>query len=400
MKTSLLKPLLVLPVLLPALAAGAGVADVDISSKLDLEVRAFAEDPRWPGQNDARTQLSIAATTELRWRGAGSRASLIPFLRYDATDDERSLADLREAYWARQADDWELLAGVNRVFWGVTESAHLVDIVNQTDALADIDGEEKLGQPMINLALQRDWGLVSVYLLPGFRERDFAGVDARLRAPLPVAADNPRYESADGERHVDLALRYSHYVGSVDIGLSAFSGTSREARLLPNADGSALVPVYDQIDQLGLDLQVTGDAWLWKLEAIARETRNDAFEAVVGGFEYTLYQVAGSAADVGLLLEGQYDGRARGEPVTLADNDLFAGLRLALNDSGDSTVLAGLGYDLESGETWASVEAERRLGDDFVLELRARSFARTEPGDASYPIEADDYLQLRLSRYF
>jgi len=400
MNTKLLKSLATITLLLSALTAETGRASWDISSNIDLTTRIFTEDARWPGQDDSTLQLSIAGSTEFRWRGDDSRASIIPYLRYDETDDDRSLADLPEAYWAKEAESYELLIGVNTVFWGVTESVHLVDIVNQTDAVADIDGEDKLGQPMINLELQRDWGLVSVYVLPYFRERTFSGEDGRLRTPLPVDTDNPQYESSDEENHVDLALRYSHYVGNVDIGVSAFSGTSREARLAPNTDGSELIPFYDQIDQLGLDLQYTGDAWLWKLEAIARETQNDSFTAAVGGFEYTYYQVNESSADVGVLLELQYDGRDDGEPVTLADNDLFAGIRLALNDTQDTAVLAGVGYDLETSETYVNIEADRRLGEDYVLELRVRFFTNAEPDDTSFAIENDDYLQLQLSRYF
>ena len=400
MNTQLLKSLATITLLLSALVAGAGRASWDVSSNIDLTTRIFTEDARWPGQDNSTTQLSIAGSSEFRWRGDESRASIIPYLRYDETDDERSLADLREAYWAKEAEDYELLIGVNTVFWGVTESVHLVDIINQTDAVADIDGEEKLGQPMINLEMQRDWGLVSVYVLPYFRERTFAGEDGRLRTPLPVDTDKALYESSDEENHVDLALRYSHYFGNVDIGLSAFSGTNREPRFLPNADGDKLIPYYDQINQLGLDLQYTIDAWLWKLEAIARETQNDSFTAAVGGFEYTFYQVADSAADVGALLELQYDGRDEDEPLTLTDNDLFAGIRLALNDTQDTAVLAGVGYDLETSETYLNIEADRRLGDDYVVELRARFFTNANPDDTIYAIENDDYLQLQLSRYF
>ena len=400
MKKLIIKSLLTLTFLLSALVVGAGRASWDVSSNIDLTTRIFTEDARWPGQDNSAVQLSIAGSSEFRWRGEESRASIIPYLRYDETDDERSLFDLREAYWAQEAEDYELLLGANTVFWGVTESVHLVDIINQTDAVADIDGEDKLGQPMINLEMQRDWGLVGAYLLPYFRERTFAGEDGRLRTPIPVNTDNAQYESSDEENHVDLALRYSHYFGNVDIGVSAFSGTSREPRLLPNADGSALIPYYDQINQLGLDLQYTIDAWLWKLEAIARETQNDSFTAAVGGFEYTFYQVADSAADIGALLELQYDGRDEDEPPTLADNDLFAGIRLALNDTQNTTMLAGMGYDLETSETYLNIEAERRLGEDTVLELRARIFTNANPGDTSYAIENDDYLQLQLSRYF
>ena len=386
--------------LLAALAALPAGAGWDNAARIDLGGRVFFDDPRWPGQEDANLQPWLAASAEWRWRGDGSRASIIPYLRHDWIDDERSLADLREAYWAHEADDYELLLGVNTVFWGVTESVHLVDIINQTDAVADIDGEHKLGQPMINLDIQHEWGRVGIYLLPYFRERTFAGTDGRLRTPVPVDGDRAEYQSGDEENHVDLALRYSHYAGDIDIGLSAFSGTSREPRLLPGAGGDRLIPVYDQIDQLGLDLQYTGDAWLWKLEAIARDSATDSFHAVVGGFEFTRYQVSGSNADLGWLFEVQYDNRADSEPLTLADNDLFGGIRVALNDVQDSTLLAGVGYDIDTGETYVNIEAERRLGDNYVLELRARWFSNAGPGDTSYAIARDDYLQLQLSRYF
>ena len=104
--------------------------------------------------------------------------------------------------------------------------------------------------------------------------------------------------------------------------------------------------------------------------------------------------------DVGALLELQYDGRDEDEPLTLTDNDLFAGIRLALNDTQDSTMLTGMGYDLETSETYLNIEAERRLGEDTVVELRARFFTNAGPSDTGYAIENDDYLQLQLSRYF
>jgi hypothetical protein len=391
-----------LALLLPALVANADEASWDLGANVEMQSRFFTQDARWPGQESQAGQISLAATVELRWRNADDdqRASIIPYLRWDAEDEERSLLDLREAYWAWEAESFELLVGANTVFWGVTESVHLVDVLNQTDAVADIDGEDKLGQPMVNLAMQRDWGLLNFYVMPYFRERTFAGADGRLRTPLPVDTDRAQYESSAEEKHVDLALRYSHYVGDVDIGLSLFSGTSREPRLLPDADGTALLPHYDQINQFGVDLQYTHDAWLWKLESIVRDGYDDTFIAAVGGFEYTLYQVGESTADVGLLLEYQYDGRGEFEPLTIADNDVFAGARLALNDTQDTAVLAGVGYDVDTNEMFVNVEAERRLGEDYVLELRARAFSGARQDNPTYTLSRDDYLQLQLSRYF
>lgn len=386
-------------------ASSAAVADDaawDLSSNVELQSRLFARDARWPGQGSQAAQVSLAATTELRWRnGEGDqRASIIPFLRWDSVDDERNLVDLQEAYWAWEGDSLELLAGVNTVFWGVTESVHLVDIVNQTDAAGDIDGEDKLGQPMVNLAWQKDWGLVSAWVMPYFRERNYPGVEGRLRTPLVVDGDRAVYESSSEESHVDVALRYSHYIGDVDIGLSFFSGTSREPRLIPADDAAVLLPHYDQIDQFGVDLQYTRDAWLWKLEAIARNGYSETFAAAVGGFEYTFYQVGQSAADVGVLLEYQYDGRNELEPFTTADNDIFVGTRLALNDIQDTSLLAGIAYDTVTGETFFNVEAERRIGDSIALELRARVFSGAGPQDLTYAVVRDDYVQIQLAKYF
>ena len=160
------------------------------------------------------------------------------------------------------------------------------------------------------------------------------------------------------------------------------------------------MPVYDQMRQFGLEFQYTTDTWLWKLEAIARDTATDSFMAAVGGFEYTFFQIRESAADLGILIEYQYDGRGESEPVTIGDNDVFLGARLAANDTQDSSVLAGISYDLESGETVFNIEAERRVGSDWSLELTLRSFAGASRGTPSSALARDDYIQLRLERFF
>ena len=136
--------LLLLALLLPALAAKADEASWDVAANVEMQSRFFAQEARWPGQESRAGQISVAATVELRWRNADDdqRASIIPYLRWDASDEERSSLDLREAYWAWEAESFELLVGANTVFWGVTESVHLVDVLNQTDAVADIDGED------------------------------------------------------------------------------------------------------------------------------------------------------------------------------------------------------------------------------------------------------------------
>lgn len=394
-------PAAIAAALLAPQSQAAQIGKVDVSGSVGLESRVFAESPAYSGQ-ESGVNISGIFNPEFRYRTENRKHqfSLIPFYRLDNLDDERTHFDVREAYWLWLGDNVEVLTGLNKVFWGVAESRHLVNIINQIDAVEDIDGEDYLGQPMINIASQQDWGRIEGYLLPGFRERTFPGRDGRFRAPLPVDTDRDRYESGAEENHIDLAVRYSHYIGDWDVGLSYFYGTDREPVFDVNATGTALIPVYNLINQVGIDLQYTYDAWLWKIEAIAREGQGDAFTALVAGFEYTFYQIHQDAWDLGVLVEYQYDGRDTDAPITEQDDDTFIGARLAFNDIQDTEILAGVSIDHASGNAFYNLEAQRRLGSRYELELRARIFDSAGSGQDAFVIEDDDYVQVRVSRYF
>ena len=376
--------------------------ELDIRGNVAFQLRGFIQDALWADQNSSDVESSISGEWEVRWRSEDNsqRVSFIPFARWDENDDKRSHFDLKEAYWAYKNGEIELLFGVNRIFWGVTESVHLVDVINQTDLVEDLDQEDKLGQPMISLALQKDWGLLSFYLLPYFRERSFPGVNGRLRAASPVDADNAKYESGNKRKHLDFALRYSHYFGDIDLGLHYFNGTNRDPRLGVGANNSDVVLNYDQMEQIGLDLQYTRGSWLWKLESFVRDGYEESFFASIAGFEYTFYQVFEGAGDVGVLLEYQYDNRSSYEAATSADNDVFIGARWVLNNMQDGSILAGVVVDNKTSEAFYSIEAESRLKEDVVLELQVRLIAHSEPGESFHPFSRDNYIQLQINRFF
>jgi len=376
-----------------------------LSGYLSLEPRVFVDDPLFAVQPEAGISPSIVLAPEftLTWNGDDNRMTLAPYVRWDGDDDERTHTDLREALWSGARGPWTWRVGLGRVFWGVTESRHLVDIVNQTDWVEDIDEEDKLGQPMI--AVER-WtataGSFSVFLLPGFRERTFPAADARLQGSIPVATDSADYESGAGRRRVDWALRWADVIGRWDAGVSVFYGTAREPRLVPaqGEDGTpVLIPSYDVIRQVGLDLQYTRNAWLWKLETIGRSGHGDTFAAAVAGVEYTVFGIAGGDTDLGLLLEYLYDGRAPEAPPTIYDDDWFVGARLAFNDIQGTSILGGVLYDEEG--MFALLEGARRLGNVWRLEVEARWFVNIDPEDRFLSgLRQDSFVTFRLARYF
>ena len=386
------------------LGIGLSVQAGEWSGYIAGELRYFPESPLSANQYED-INLSLSAQPEYRheWDDGYQTFTFVPFVRLDQHDSERSHFDIRELTWLKAAEKWELRVGIRKLFWGVTESQHLVDIINQTDLVEHPDTEDKLGQPMINLALIRDWGTVDLFVLPGFRERTFPGSEGRLLSGgIPIDTDQTRYESGAKEKHVDWAVRWAHYFGDWDIGLSHFSGTSREPRFLPGTDGEGgfvLIPYYEQINQTGFDLQITKEDILWKFEMISRKDQDGRFTALTGGLEYTFVGAFETDADVGVVAEYLFDDR-HGGAATPFEDDFMLGMRLTLNDVQSTELLAGAIFDLDSSASFYLIEASRRLGESWKLSLDAYIYADIPRDDLAYGFRSEDFLQLELAWFF
>lgn len=388
----------------------AQATEFELSGKVGIEQRYFFNDGQYSDQL-GNTQASIYAEPELywSWRDGADSLTFKPFFRLDERDNKRTHADIREFSYIHAGDDWELRIGIRREFWGVTEFQHLVDVINQTDSVEDTDGEDKLGQQMINLSLVNDWGIVDLYLLPGFRERTFSGPKSRLRGALIVDDKHVRYESSAKEQHLDVAVRWSHSLGDFDLCSYWFHGTNRDPILIPTTINQSpneqvvLQQYYNQMDQFGFDVQATINDWLWKFETIYRTTEIEDFWATQAGFEYTYVGVFESNADLGLLLEYGWDSRGVGNqesPGSNVQNDLFFGSRIAFNDIQSSEILMGLGADLDHNAFSFLIEANRRIGESIKVSLDLRLLQSTTAIDQLYSVKEDDHLQLALEWYF
>ncbi len=367
-----------------------------------MEYRGFPHSPLDPAQHGDNVSLAVEPEYTHIWNGGRDVFAFVPFARVDQHDDQRTHWDIRELAWVHARPRWELRLGVRKVFWGVAESRHLVDIINQTDLVENIDEEDKLGQPMVNFALVRDWGTLDLFVLTGFRPRTFAGREGRPRIQPRVDPELVVYESGAEKGHIDLAVRWSRSVGAWDLGLSHFHGTGRDPSFAftqrPEGE-SVLVPIYEQIDQSGLDVQATTGSWLWKLEAMRRSGQGNTFFGATAGFEYTFYGVFNSAADIGILAEYLYGNRDAPE-ITAFKDDLFGGLRITMNDVQSTEVLAGCVVDPGDAARFCNVEASRRIGDNWVLSLELRTFSNISADDPFFGLSRDDYLQLEFAYHF
>ena len=374
---------------------------------------------RWYPENGAYSDQSqhsagLALEPEFYFESAsGWSFNFVPFLRYDSADSRRSHVDLREAYFLFFGDagdgEWELRLGVDRVFWGVVESNHLVDIVNQTDLVEHPNQEVELGQLMAHATWSGEWGALEVFALPHHRERTFPGQKGRLRPSAIVANDQVSYESEAEEWHADFAARYSQGLGLFDVGISLFDGTNREPVLQPGSNHNGnlvLIPYYEQITQFGLDAQLTTGSWLFKLETIHRaDTQNlsleeDDYIAHVIGGEYTFYSILNSAVDLGLLGEWNYDDR-KTNANNIFQDDVFIGARVAFNDVQNTELFASILKDRNYSTSVLAIEFRRRISDQWSIDLELFSITDVDKEDIQlYPIRDDSFFEMRLHYNF
>ncbi|WP_124951615.1 hypothetical protein [Sulfuriferula thiophila] len=343
------------------------------------------------------------------WDGQKNSFSFKPFYRWDDRDDYRTHFDIREMVWRSSQGGvehpWDLRVGVDKVFWGVAESHHLIDIVNQTDGVEDPKMEQKLGQPMLRATVSRDWGTLDMFVLPYFRGRTFAGPEGRLRSPTSLVRSPVVYESGLGQSHVDYAVRWSKGFDRLDVGLSYFRGTSRDPRiaqldsLITPENPLGLQVNYDLISQIGLDVNYLLGDWILKLEAIDRHSNFERFYAFVTGTEYTFNGIYGSQMDMGTFLEYNFDSRGQGSAGVLQD-DLFIGLRLAMNDEKSTEIKLGVMTDLNDASRTTRVELNRRLDDKWSIKFLGQGYHRIDSGNPLYAFKEDSFIQSTLVRYF
>ena len=371
---------------------GAGISHI---GELSFEPRYFTDKTLNPNSENYKNNLSVSINSELLYENKTSKVFVHAFARVDDQDSGRTHVDLRESYYQYLSESFDVTLGVGKDFWGVTESSHLVDIINQVDELEDIDGDDKLGQPMVRLNLFNEWGDISFFLLPYFREKQFPLNNKRLAYRLPVnkAAS---YEDSS-KNYLDHAVRYQKYFGNVDIGLSYFRGKNREPILINMKD--YIQPKYFLVSRSGLELQYTSNSWLLKLESLVQKRKSEVFFSSIAGFEYTIYGLL-SSHDWGILCEYQYAEKTNQLPANLSDDDVFLGMRYSLNNSQDTMVLLGTIFDRQDETLISTFEFETRLPNNLKLELKGRFFSNVHQENVIYPIRHDDFINFKLTTYF
>lgn len=368
----------------------------EISGNIQGDYRYFEKKGLYPGQETEYFSSIFNPQIYVEWDNSNQLIQFEGFARLNQYDIEQTHWDIRELYYQKIIANWELSVGKKQIYWGFTESNHLVNVINQDDLLEGNGVANKLGQSMIHVSNYSEIGTVDVMLMRGFNPIQFPGAKGRLRPPFDVDYASTTYESEDGLDNTDFAIRWSHTISAIDFGVSHFKGNSRTPFFTSN-DGVSFAPNYELIDQTGLELQASLGSMLWKVEAIQRKSDRKTIRAYTFGGEYTL--VTGRGYDIGFLAEYNYDDRGA-ESITGLNDDVFVGLRIALNDEQSTSFLGGMNKDNENGTISYFAEANRRLGDSWKINVKAFGFKDVAENEFLYLLRKDGFVELSLIKYF
>ena len=346
----------------------------------------------YPGPGPTEAVVVLDASLVRQWADGRYALRATPSFRWDPSG-ERTRVDLRDLNLSAIGAHWEFSVGMKEIFWGATESRRLVDGVNQRDLVGGGEEYARMGQLMADLTVFSSWGTIDVLLLPWFRERTFDGHSGLLWSPLPVDADRPVYGPGARTWRPDWAVRWTHTLGPVDLGLSHLQGTLREPGFVETTNDhgrTVLAPRYDVGGQTGLDLQVAAAGLIWKLETLTAEPPPGRYVAAAGGIEY------GVGDFLALFLEYAWDSRGR-EATTSFGDDVFVGGRLFLPDG---QVNAGVYLDRRSFNTALSVAVDWRVGNSATVGLEAGAFLGDSALEPPLGRRQQTRLSVRFTRYF
>ena len=345
-----------------------------------MEAQFFAEES---DTSDTRSNFSVLLTTEYfeEWNDGADSLVFVPRVRLDQHDADRNSFDIRELVWVHVEDTWEIRTGVQEIAWGVSFMGSLVDVVNQTSMADDMFGS-KLGQPMVNLSLVQDWGILDLYVLAGFRQATLPGPDSRPGLPFDIATDEAEIPLSQKEINgLDYAMRWQHSWDSFEWALSYFYGTSRDADMDFNYDVArpGLVSTYSQVQQLGVELIYIWNGYTFRFEsktvdgASERDKALGMYTAALIGFEYRWDSVFGS--DYGIMWDVSYNHDDRKSSLAaITEKDVTALAVLNFNDEFDSRIALGTIWDVKDDEGIVFSNAGRRLSEYWKIDLMAVYF--------------------------
>lgn len=362
----------------------------------------YAEAPLFSEQSDGQSQYAL--TTTLDYNGQINRNTDINvsvFGRYHPAANKSGRGDVRELALSYYASQLEMSGGMLMERWGVLEAFSPVDILNPRDRVEDFQGDIKQGIPGGRISWLLDNGRADVWLLPYSREERLSEGKDRFRNSAFAYSDA---EFEKGQNTLSSAVRISQMLASVEFAFSYYKGHARSPYFTPNLEevGSVITlqPNYARIEQAGFELLWIKGQLLAKLESVYRSTDGENFTGLGIGLEREFPRIGSSKNALTLYGEYYYDGRKSGSssPITPFQNDIFLGLRLAVNDLNSTEYELRLTRDLDYDSTFWDLRAKTRIKHQWFVEANLYKFSHVDndPALKSFAFDSRFVLSVML----
>ena len=330
-----------------------------------------------------------------------------PYFRYDHHDKNRSLFNFKENNFTYYYNDIQVKAGISEVFWGITESKNLVNIINVKD-VADGDQKAKLGQSLLAFSnYSEKYGSLDFYYLPFFKNSSQIGQNGRLRLSKPIENYDIVYEGGAGSKVPSWAIKWENSFGMLDFSLQGFRGNSRESSTIAKLENLQLkyFQGYERISQLGTYLQLISGPIIYKLEAIKRNGQKNAknirenFYSYTLGMEYLINNLFENKWDLTSFIEYHNDDR-NNDSTDIFQNDLFLATRLNFNDTDGTEFLTSITLDTDGGGNTSTLELSSRITDNIRVTGSYNAYWSVNEKDILYSFRRDNYFLINITNYF
>jgi len=378
----------------------------DFQGYVGVEYRAFEND------NTLKRESSRALEAKLELKKSESEYSFYmnsEFLK-DKDENSRSYARVNELYLTKHFENSDFSLGRRIYFMGALEVLNPVDVISRQNFERDLlDDRYRIGTYMALYEHYLDSMQVSFMSYGSERADEFGDIYSPYNVfSFPLSND---IESQKNDKRASFMLKVQ--------------GTLDEEYALDYAFG--LIRGYDT--QRTFTQELKQKQWLattafiyntlayenslLKLEAKLSdidknsEAQMDDHLYVGVGVEHTLAAIYKSM-DVGLLLE-YYNWITLKEKYSTPDklmvlmqNDLFVGLRIALNNASSTEIVGGAIFDIDdSSEQSYYAQIKSRIFDTFMVDLDVRHL---NPSDSRQTLMAlmgeHSRFTLNLRYYF
>ena len=416
--------LLFLPVVLALLAVTPAWAGWSSQGELALEGRLFLDDDNETTIDQA---IGMMGRVQIDHRYKSFKERLRVYGRLDQQDPVRTILVIEEAWAQWKFKPFKLRVGYDLLNWTATEAFHPADIFNSRNLDSDLQNYEKVGEPMVSLAVKTAVGKFTFYHMPTFVQPILPSPSSRLSfAPgqdLGVKRLDVSGKLTSRWFAPQFGLRWRYSFDNADISLHGIHHQDRSQPSVILIDNTPTA-LFQTVTQVGGTYQHVVEGFILKLEAAWRIFHKPADEdqgilfldgtngkpdhgRIAFGLEYGLAHDAGSEST--LLLEGQSLVGTSRETASMLDTfqaDVLLGYRFAFNDEASTSfIISGIADVEHLDEFIGSFSFERRIGETWIAKASVRILTTADPVSVldAKPLQRlrqSDHVGIQITRHF